>query len=54
MLELVSDTGRTKAKRKRRHRSSGGTDKKKRTQEGTPKFPIHPEGKPATGADAPN
>lgn len=54
MLELVSNTGSTKSKRKRRHRSAGGSDKKKRTQEGTPKFPIHPEGKSDEGADAPN
>jgi len=55
MLEMVSDTSKTWVRRESRRRKAGQDNKKKRAREGTPKFPIHPEGKEdKAGKDAPN
>ncbi len=42
----MSDTSKTRTRRKRRHANFGKKRKKQLEKNGTtPKFPIHPEGK---------
>lgn len=46
-LPMVSDTQRTERIRRRKRATNGKANKKARARAGTPKFPIHPEAKPA-------
>jgi hypothetical protein len=47
---MVSDTGKTESKR-RRKQAAGGQDRKKALEKKgtTPKFPIHPQGPKGAG-----
>ncbi len=44
---MSSLTQKTEQNRQRKHRKAGKIKKRARTKAGTPKFPIHPEGKKA-------
>jgi hypothetical protein len=40
---MPSNTSITESRRRRKSAKAGKENKKRRTKEGTPKFPIHPE-----------
>lgn len=42
---MASDTRKTELRRRNKRASVGRQQSKKRARAGTPKFPIHPEGK---------
>jgi hypothetical protein len=42
---MASDTKKTELRRRKKRASVGRQQSKKRARAGTPKFPIHPEGK---------
>ena len=44
---MASDTRKTELRRRAKRASVGRQQAKKRARAGTPKFPIHPEGKKA-------
>jgi hypothetical protein len=42
---MASDTKKTEMRRRKKKATVGRQQSKKRARAGTPKFPIHPEGK---------
>jgi hypothetical protein len=44
---MASDTKKTELRRRKKKATVGRQQSKKRARVGTPKFPIHPEGKQA-------
>jgi hypothetical protein len=42
---MASDTKKTELRRRKKKATVGRQQSKKRARAGTPKFPIHPEGK---------
>ncbi len=44
---MPSNTQKTEKRRRRKLATNGRKHKKARTRSGTPKFPVHPEGKPS-------
>ncbi|HWA78287.1 MAG TPA: hypothetical protein VG937_38390 [Polyangiaceae bacterium] len=49
---MVSSTRQTERRRAINTSRAGRLNKKARVRAGTPAFPVHPEGYPATAADA--
>lgn len=48
---MPSNTQKTRNRRRNRKRTLGRDQKRERAQQGTPKFPIHPEGSSEKQAD---
>jgi hypothetical protein len=51
-IHMVSSTKQTEKRRSMRHSKAGRHDKRKRVRQGTPAFPIHPEGYDPKAPDA--